>query len=207
VAALAHDLEWRGGGLRAAAEALGLIGLPAAVLASRGWPLAANRLFDDMMRGVACGQGERLVFADRPTDAMFAAALVELGTATRAGAMRSVPMRARGNRPPMILRLVSLCAAGHDVFAGASSILVVTRLTPPAAQPAELLQGLFDLTPAEARVASGIGEGRTVESIAEGFGLSRETVRSQLKAVLGKTGLGRQADLVAMLAGFDISGG
>ena len=204
MAAPAYDLEWDGRGLRAVAEALGLIGFPAAVLGSRGRPLAANRLFQELMRGVVCDHGERLVFADRATDTLFAAALLELGMASRAGAVRSVPMRARGDRPPMILRVITLCAAGQDVF-GASSILVVTRITPPAAPAAELLQGLFDLTPAEARVAREIGEGRTVDTIAEMFGLSRETVRSQLKAVLGKTGLGRQADLAALLAGVELS--
>jgi DNA-binding CsgD family transcriptional regulator len=158
------------------------------------------------MRGVTCDRGERLVFADRSTDTLFAAALLELGTSSRAGTVRSLPMRARGDRPPMILRLITLCAGGQDVF-GASSILVVTRLDPPAAPAAELLQGLFDLTPAEARVARGIGEGRTIDTIAEMFGLSRETVRSQLKAVLGKAGVGRQADLVAILATVDMPGG
>ncbi|HET7766338.1 MAG TPA: LuxR C-terminal-related transcriptional regulator [Burkholderiales bacterium] len=203
VAAFARDLEWDGRALRGAAEALGLIGFPAAILASRGRLLAANRPFEELMRGVTDGRGERLAFADRPTDTLFAAALIEIGTARRAGAVRSIPMRARGDRPPMILRLISLCAGGEGLF-GASSILVITRVTPPAAPPAELLQGLFDLTPAEARVARGIGDGRTVEDIAELFGLSRETVRSQLKAVLGKTGLGRQADLAALLAGVDL---
>ena len=204
VAALAHDPEWNGRALRCAVEALGLIGLPAGVLAARGRLLSANRVFGELVHGVADCRGERPVFSDRPTDTLFAAALIELGTARRAGAVRSVPMRARGERPPMILRLISLCAGGEDLF-GASSILVVTRVTPPAAPPAELLQGLFDLTPAEARVASGIGDGRTVEDITESLGLSRETVRSQLKAVLGKTGLGRQADLAALLARVNLS--
>lgn len=204
VGALAHDPEWDGRALRCAAEALGLIGFPAAALAARGRLLSLNRLFEELMRGVADCRGERPVFSDRPTDTLFTAALIELGTARRAGAVRSVPMRARGERPPMILRLISLCAGGEDLF-GASSILVVTRVTPPAAPPAELLQGLFALTPAEARVASGIGDGHTVGDITESLGLSRETVRSQLKAVLGKTGLGRQTDLAAMLASVNLS--
>lgn len=206
MAAPTSDLEWDGRGLRAAAEALGLIGFPAAMLASRGRRLAANRLFEELMHGVVCDGGERLVFADRSMDTLFAAALLELGMASRAGTVRSVPMRARGDRPPMILRLITLCAGGENLF-GASSLLVVTRLAPPAAPAAELLQGLFDLTPAEARVAREIGEGRTVDTIAATFGLSRETVRSQLKAVLGKTGVGRQADLMAMLAAVEIPGG
>ena len=205
MAAPTRDLEQYGSSTRAAAETLGLIGLPAAVLDAGGRLLATNRLFEDLMRGVACDRGERLAFADRPTDALFAEALSRLGSASDADS--PIPIRARGERPPMIVHLVPARAATNEVFAGACSILIVTRVTPPAAPAAELLQGLFDLTPAEARVAHGIGGGRTVEAIAEAFGLSRETVRSQLKAVLGKMGLGRQADLVGMLASVDIPGG
>jgi hypothetical protein len=39
-----------------------------------------------------------------------------------------------------------------------------------------LLQGLFDLSPAEARVARGIAERQTLEAIADDLGISRETV-------------------------------
>ena len=66
---------------------------------------------------------------------------------------------------------------------------------------AELIAGLFDLTPAEARVARGVAEGLTLDAIGNKASISRETVRSQLKAVLAKTGVNRQADLAALLAG------
>jgi DNA-binding CsgD family transcriptional regulator len=50
-------------------------------------------------------------------------------------------------------------------------------------------------------VARAIGECRTVEAIAAAFGISQETVRTHLKRVLSKTGLARQAELAALLAG------
>jgi len=192
---------------RAAAEALGLIGLSAAVLGPRGQLLAANRLFENLIPSVVRERAERLAFADSAADALFAEALAPAIPPGAAGALCSIPIRSRRERPPMIAHLVPLGSAAHDIFAGVSGILIVTPLTLRAPPNAEVLQVLFDLTPAEARVARGIGEGRTVEAIAETFGLSRETIRSQLKAVLGKTGLGRQADLVAMLAGVHVSGG
>jgi DNA-binding CsgD family transcriptional regulator len=64
-----------------------------------------------------------------------------------------------------------------------------------------VLQGLFDLTPAEARVARAFGEAQTMEVFAKTVGVSLETVRSQLKSVLAKTGLSRQQELVHLLAG------
>jgi len=190
---------------RAAAEALGLIGLAAAVLGPRGQPLAVNRLFEELMPHVVRERGERMAFSDAAADALFAEGLALPPVV--AGSARSIPIRGSRARPPMIAHLIPLDAAAHDVFFGASSILIVTPLTLHTPPNAAVLQTLFDLTPAEARVARGIGEGRTVEAIAEAFGLSRETIRSQLKAVLGKTGVGRQADLVAMLAGIHFSGG
>ena len=60
---------------------------------------------------------------------------------------------------------------------------------------------LFDLTPMEARVARAIAEGKTTEAVSIIHGVSRETIRTQLAAVLGKTGLNRQAELVALLSG------
>ncbi|MEP9351344.1 helix-turn-helix transcriptional regulator [Xanthobacter sp. KR7-225] len=40
-----------------------------------------------------------------------------------------------------------------------------------------------------------------MDSAAAAAGISRETVRFQLKRVLAKVGVGRQADLVALLSG------
>jgi DNA-binding CsgD family transcriptional regulator len=50
-------------------------------------------------------------------------------------------------------------------------------------------------------VARGIGQAETIDTLADATGVNRETVRSQLKAVLSKTGLSRQQELVSLLAG------
>lgn len=191
---------------RAATEALGLVSLPAGVLGLRGQPLAINQSFEDLMPHIARERQGRLAFADAAADALFAEAFARLIPPLVVDTIQSIPIRAGGKQPPMVVHVIPVRGVAHDVFAGASGVLIVTPLRPQVAPNAEVLQGLFDLTPAEARVARGIGEGRTVDAIAGAFGLSRETVRSQLKTVLSKTGLGRQADLVAMLASVHIWG-
>jgi hypothetical protein len=75
--------------------------------------------------------------------------------------------------------------AAQDVFAQAATIVLVTPVVPSEAPTAKVLQGLFE-PGASARVAGSIGEGRTVDAIATALGLSRETIRSQLKALLSK---------------------
>ena len=80
-------------------------------------------------------------------------------------------------------------------------LLLITPVDRAAVPTAEVLQGLFDLTPAEARIARGIGLAQTIDALAAAQGLSRETIRSHLRQVLMKTGLNRQAELVSLLAG------
>jgi DNA-binding CsgD family transcriptional regulator len=63
-----------------------------------------------------------------------------------------------------------------------------------------LIHGIY-----EAKVARAIAGLQTIEGIADSLRLSRETVRTQLKSVLAKTGLSRQADLAALLAGASLS--
>jgi DNA-binding CsgD family transcriptional regulator len=62
-----------------------------------------------------------------------------------------------------------------------------------------VLEGLFDLTTAEARVARAISVGQSVNTIAAENSVSLETVRSQLKSVMQKTGTHRQSELAALL--------
>jgi len=64
----------------------------------------------------------------------------------------------------------------------------------------DLIQNLFDLTPAEARIARSIAEQQTAEDMAQQFGVSVDTVRTQIKSTLKKTGLHRQTELASLLA-------
>ena len=83
-------------------------------------------------------------------------------------------------------------------------MLILTPVARPNAPPVELIQSLFDLTPAEAKVARGLASGETLEEIAAANNLSRNTIRSQLRGALEKTGSRRQAELVALLGGFTL---
>ena len=62
-----------------------------------------------------------------------------------------------------------------------------------------LLSAMFDLTPAEARLAAKIVNGESPEKCAQTLGVKISTVRSQLMAIYGKTGATGQADLVRLV--------
>jgi DNA-binding CsgD family transcriptional regulator len=186
---------------RAAALALDHVGLPAAVLGRTTRILAANPSLEAMMPSVVQDRSARVALVDRNADALLADALTRLALPGEASGVRSFPIAAREDRPPLIVHLVPIRLGANDVFSGASALLVLTPVIPAEVPTAEVLQGLFDLTAAEARVARSIAERKTVETIADSLGVSRETVRSQLKAVLAKTGTARQVDLAALLVG------
>lgn len=192
--------------VRAAAQALELLGLPAAVLGTGHRVLAANALFEALIPHVFRDQRERLSLVSTDADVLLGDALAR-DAARAGGAVQSIPLPADEGREAMVVHVLPIRGASHDVFTSASAIILATPVTVGAAPAQQLLEGLFDLTPAEARVARGICGGETVEMIAAGLGISRETIRTQLRSVFTKTGTHRQADLVRLIAGTQRIGG
>ncbi|WP_114240233.1 LuxR C-terminal-related transcriptional regulator [Dyella sp. C9] len=60
-------------------------------------------------------------------------------------------------------------------------------------------RSLWKLTRAEADLAQCLANGQTLAQAADVCGVSKNTVRTQLRGVLAKTGVGRQAELVRLL--------
>jgi DNA-binding CsgD family transcriptional regulator len=187
---------------RAMTEALKEVGLPAAVLKSRGKVYAANALFETLMPDLVDEQPSRLVFSDPAIDRLFRAGLDAIDRRV-VGSLRvcSIPVPASAGRVPMIVHLLPVSGNAQDIFSAASKLVIITPVDRGAVPSAEVIAGLFDLTPAESRVARQIALGDTVEELARASGLSSVTIRNQLKSVFSKTGAGRQSDLVALLSG------
>lgn len=186
--------------VRAVAEALGMLGLPAAVLGEKYRLLAANSLFETLIPSVFRDQRQRLSLANLAADALLADALAR-DAGRIAGAVQSIPLPASEGREAMVLHVLPIRGAAHDVFTSAAAIIIATPVTSGLPPTQQLLEGLFDLTPAEARVARAICAGETVEQIASGLGITRNTVRIHLRRVFAKTGTHRQAELVRLVAG------
>jgi DNA-binding CsgD family transcriptional regulator len=102
---------------------------------------------------------------------------------------------------PATLHLFVTLLAGPGSAASAQPVVLLTLFDPAPAGgvDASLLQELFGLSPAEARVAGLLANGLTLKQIAHEQGTQHETVRKQLRAVYQKTGTHRQAELVRLL--------
>jgi DNA-binding CsgD family transcriptional regulator len=185
---------------RAAAETLALIGLPALVFDNRGKVLAANHLIEALTGHIRWAAQDRLALKDASANKLFRTAIDTLDDETAAPA-RSFAVRGDDAGATMVAHVIPIRGSARDIFVRCTGVLVMTPVTLPQAPPIELVQSLFDLTPAEARVARRLTVGETAEKIAVTSGVSLNTVRTQLRGVFEKTGCRRQADVVALLSG------
>lgn len=191
---------------RVASETLALLGLPALVLDGTGKVLAANDLIEALTGVIIWRAHERVSLADKAADALFAQAVETLNLETAAPA-RSFAVRGGGPGAALVAHVIPIRRGVRDIFANCAGVLVLTPVTLPQAPPVELVQSLFDLTPAEARVARDLTTGQTVEEIAANGAVQVSTVRSHVRGVLEKTGCRRQAEAVALLGGISLTRG
>ncbi|PXA83242.1 hypothetical protein DMC47_44020 [Nostoc sp. 3335mG] len=181
---------------RAAMQALETIGVPAALLDGLGRVRAANSSFAAELGGMLLDGGQRLRAADILADEALATALDRM-RATSEG--RSVALRDAAGFGHAALHLVPVRGEARDLFTDTLCFALIASGENRAMPGADLLQALFDLTPAEARVARAISSGGNPNAIARDAGTSPETVRSQLKQVFLKTSTSRQNELTTLL--------
>ena len=81
----------------------------------------------------------------------------------------------------------------------AAAILFVTDPDGSQISTTEVLQGLYELTPAEAELLRLLAEGRSLEEVARQRGITMNTARGQLKQVFAKTDTRRQGELVRLV--------
>lgn len=76
------------------------------------------------------------------------------------------------------------------------------QVTDPAEAPrdvTETLRRLYHLTAAESRLVAALARGDTPKAAAQRFHITENTIRTQLKSVLAKTGVRRQVELVLLV--------
>lgn len=182
--------------INAAVQALELVDLPAAVISAHGKVLAANNLLQAFQPQIVITAHDKLMFGSTATHTKFEHTIQQQVKATSGS---SFPLPRTDERPPAVLHLVPVRGNARDIFTNACCFLVVTAVDRTKIVESETLQGLFDLSPTEARVARSLALGNDVSATAEEFGIAIETARSHVKSVLNKCGMTRQVDLIASI--------
>lgn len=104
----------------------------------------------------------------------------------------------REGRPSYVLAVAPLSGdkASHD-----RPLAIVLVVNPEWRVPsADAVARTFGLSPAEARLAIALMQGRRMNDIARSFGVEITTARTQLSSILKKVGVERQADLIKALS-------
>jgi DNA-binding CsgD family transcriptional regulator len=189
----------------AGAEALDRLKLGVVLMDAEGRPLLVNRSAREILDerdglvlrkdGLhACHAGGTRALAVLVHEAGRTA----LGTGTAAGGAMALP------RPSMKRDLAVLVApirVGEVELMPSAAVAAVFLSDPERGTDTApvLLQRLYGLTPAEARLAALLVEGRTVADAAKTLQVRPLTARTQLKSVLAKTGTNRQSQLIRLI--------
>lgn len=182
-----------------ATEALTELRLPAVLLSEAGAVIEANTWAEALSGQLRIGAGDRLTLADKRAQEMLETNLKAMHTTPGAGRC-TFPLRDDLGAATRVLHLIPITRTAHDIFGQSFALLLATPVSSDRAPSIGLMRSLFDLTPAEAKLAQSMAGGRTLEDAAADHGVSINTVRNQLRAILEKTGCTRQAELTALLA-------
>jgi len=150
--------------------------------------------------------GKRLIANDRQTNQTLADIFATAGDDDAAigikGIVVSLTARDGEQYAAHVLPLIS----GRRKRAGASypavAALFVHKTVLNTPLPPEAIAKAYKLTPTELRVLLAIVEVGGVPEVSKALGIAETTVKTHLGRLYQKTGSGRQADLVKLVAGF-----
>lgn len=183
--------------MRGQLEALQAIGAAACVVSGKGCLQVFNQRFEAELGTTFNDRRARLTISDGRADVLMAEALGAIAAGHRTG--RSILVRTP-NAPSRLLHVIPISGQAHDLFIAASSILVLANANSAAKISPQIVQEIFDITPAEAKVAAAVCNGsKTLRDVANELGVTVNTVKTQLQAVFDKTGTNRQIDLARLL--------
>ncbi len=151
-------------------------------------------------------EGGRLIANDPQADQTLADTFATAGNGDAAVGIKgvAVPLVAHDGERHVahVLPLTSGARRNAGASYAAVAVLFVHRATFHTPSPPEVIAKAFQLTPMELRVLLAIVEVGGVPEVAEALGVAETTVKTHLGRLYKKTGTGRQADLVKLVAGF-----
>jgi DNA-binding CsgD family transcriptional regulator len=188
---------------KAATETLAMLGLPALVFDPKGRVLGANKLIENLDQIVVFTAHEKVALTDARANNLFKQA-VETVSCDKLTAPFSFSVCDTSGVARMVAHVIPVRGQSRDIFVRCAGVLTLTPITSVQMPSVDLVQSLFDFTPAEAKVARFIAQGETVEDIALTNDVSVNTIRAQVRSVLDKTGCKRQIEVATLLSGISV---
>jgi DNA-binding CsgD family transcriptional regulator len=101
--------------------------------------------------------------------------------------------------PAMLLAVVPVRAGRRDEGVADLAVVFVSDGARAPEIPPEVIERMFGLTPAEARLLVALVNGQSLDDTAQIFGVSKNTLRNQLNQVFRKTGTTKQSELMRLV--------
>ena len=188
-----------------ALDALDVMPIGVILVSVGGAILAANKVARDIMAGrdvLTVGrsglevvtEGRKVRFRDLMNEALKPRGR---NRASRLPAFSLV--RPSGLRPLSLLISPVQSATGSTAWDEPAAVLFIGDPEHAGDIDETRLRQIYGLTGAEARIAALLARGYRLDEIAAMLDVAYETTRKHLKQIFGKTGTGRQADLVRMV--------
>src|SRR5687767_4931217 len=173
----------------------------AILLDSRKAPIHLNdRARKCLNESLSTARGH-LSATDRGSDPLFQTILdqsLKYGGSQTHWRREAIALRRPDSRP-LIARVVPVEGEAQAQLDGTALVLLLIDPEDCPQPSFGILKQVFDLTKTEARIASQLLCGRTMQEVAEQNRVSVGTIRSQTKAIFAKTETNRQAELVGLL--------
>jgi DNA-binding CsgD family transcriptional regulator len=162
--------------------------------------IRTNRSADLLLGGDISIQQRRISVWDKLANDDLDRALGQLlWLPSGASLMPPVALPRREKRPVLAYPL-KLSRLSDNFLCECQAAVILVDTEARSRSPESALKRAFGLTPAEARLASRLASGDTLEALCEQLAIAKETGRNQLKSVFAKTRTSRQAELVLLMA-------
>jgi DNA-binding CsgD family transcriptional regulator len=184
----------------AALEAFDLSHTAVALLNAKGEVARTNRAADRLMAGELQVRQGRICSIDQGANDHLSRALRELLWKTSGASLLAPVMLPRKDKRPVLAYPVKMSQLSASYFSECQAAIVLVDTDARRRTPEATLRGAFHLTQAEARLASQLASGDSLNTVCERLGIVKETGRNQLKSIFAKTGTSRQAELVLLIA-------
>ncbi|MBB3019581.1 DNA-binding CsgD family transcriptional regulator/PAS domain-containing protein [Microvirga lupini] len=106
----------------------------------------------------------------------------------------------RSSELPLVVHAHPIVRRASDVFQGAAGLLLLSDPGEERGLDTKTIQKMFQLTPSELRISTGLAKGLDTQQIASQHGIGADTVRYHLKSIFAKTSTRHQAQLVSLLS-------
>ena len=184
----------------AALEAFDVSGTAAVLLDRQAEVVRTNRAADKLLGGEVRITGKRLTAMDPAATGALGRALHSLLWSNSGSTLMPAVALPRAHQPPILAYPLKIPSLTVNVLADAQAAVVLVDPGARRKTPETHLQRAFQLTPAEARLASHMAMGNPLDKICDRLGISKETGRNHLKSIFAKMGISRQAELVLLMS-------